>query len=589
MPNDIDIDKILLDSSISFVTNALERMRDAFENKDNDTALSEGKSIRNELSTLSNGMRKEVTAELKSQIEAIDKGAQSVIWEMVFNAPMPNRDNQSVRNTLTDMLFQEARAGQGSERKDALDRLVKRLALSDPLTKAHYADLCVEFRLCKRGDFMNALKWESKAKGNGHASPETEASPKGSLPDDDDLAHRWLKAHPYTAFGMGEYRRYGAGYWEKVDKDEVMGEVSRVIREAKTEGIRPTSGRVTSVAELGRLMIVRANELWDNNPDILVVNNGTLHIPTLELREHSHKHYSTSGLPYDYSPDAKAPTWEMFIAQTVPEAHDFLQEFAGYALTVDTSHETALWLYGPPGSGKSTFITGLQAMLNGKSGLLGLADIEKNRFALSQLPGKTLVVNTEQPSGYMQATYILNSIISGEAVTVDRKYYDAIEITPRAKIVWAMNELPRVSEAGNGLFRRVKVVRFPPLETSPDKSVKETIKTEGAGILNWALIGLKRLRERGKFDVPEFVQNATEHFQKTNDVSATFVAEMCLTGKDYHVQSSVLYAAYKTWAEQSGHRPHSSTRMADEWERLGYHRYKSGGKAYWRGIGLLEE
>ena len=81
--------------------------------------------------------------------------------------------------------------------------------------------------------------------------------------------------------------------------------------------------------------------------------------------------------------------------------------------------------------------------------------------ALANLPGKTLAVATEQPADYMAATHVLNAIISGEPVTVDRKYRDAVTITPRAKLAWAMNELPRVKGAGNGVFRRVKVVTFP--------------------------------------------------------------------------------------------------------------------------------
>jgi putative DNA primase/helicase len=111
-----------------------------------------------------------------------------------------------------------------------------------------------------------------------------------------------------------------------------------------------------------------------------------------------------------------------------------LGEFAGYCLTVDTSHELAVWLYGPPGGGKSTFIEGFKAMLGKYAGLLGLADIQRSRFALADLPGKTLVVAAEQPSDYISSSHILNAIISGEEILVERKFRDAFTVTPRAKI-----------------------------------------------------------------------------------------------------------------------------------------------------------
>jgi len=137
----------------------------------------------------------------------------------------------------------------------------------------------------------------------------------------------------------------------------------------------------------------------------------------------------------------------MYLKGTIPNAVAFFQEFAGYSLITDTSHEIAVWLWGPRGSGKSTGLTGLQTVLGPRSGILGLADIERNRFALANLPGKTLVLATEQPASYIRSTDVLNAIISGEPIQVERKYKDAYEITPRAKVAWAMNDLPHVSES----------------------------------------------------------------------------------------------------------------------------------------------
>jgi putative DNA primase/helicase len=157
--------------------------------------------------------------------------------------------------------------------------------------------------------------------------------------------------------------------------------------------------------------------------------------------------------------------WKYFLGCTIPDAAEFMQEFAGYCLTTDTGHEIAVWLYGLPGSGKSTFLIGMQVMLGERAGVLGLADIERSRFALADLVGKTLIVATEQPETSIIASHILNAIVSGEPVSVERKFRDAVIIQQRAKAVWAMNVLPRVPDPNNGLFRRVKVVRFPPIAT----------------------------------------------------------------------------------------------------------------------------
>jgi putative DNA primase/helicase len=198
-----------------------------------------------------------------------------------------------------------------------------------------------------------------------------------------------------------------------------------------------------------------------------------------------------------------------------------------------------------------------------------------------------LLISTEQPHTFMQATHILNQLVSGEMLSVNRKYRDPIEIIPRAKLAWAMNDLPRVGDANDGLFRRVKIVRFPKLNTPPDPSVKERIKAEGAGVLNWALAGLQRLRDRGRFEIPASVTEAVEQFQKTNDVPALFVAECCVTGIDKEVTATGLYDAYKGWCIDSGHKPQSSTSLAQDWKRLGFERKHGRNGSVWEGIGLL--
>lgn len=418
-------------------------------------------------------------------------------------------------------------------------------------------------------------------------------------PTHDELARRWFDAAPLTAHGLGDWRRYQGGLWPVISGLAVKGEIKQVVQAAKREGIKPSAYLISSVTELAMLDCYITDEQWDNDPDRLVCANGVLHIPTRTLDAHRPDLYATTGVSYAYDPQAQAAHWTAFLfdlaASTSQRVVDFLQEFAGYALTTDTSFEIAVWLYGPPGSGKSTFLTGLQTMVGNRAGLLGLADVERNRFALAHLPGKTLMVSTEQPGDFIASTHILNAIISGEPITVDRKFKDAITITPRAKLCWAMNELPRVSDPNSGLFRRVKVVAFPVIpEADRDPQLKEQIKTEGAGILNWALEGLARLRARGGFDVPPEVMTATRNFQENNDIPARFVEDYCVTGTDangepYRTQGSKLYNAYRAWCLENGHKPQSSTSVAEDWRRLGFEKYLAAGRAYWRYVKLKAE
>jgi P4 family phage/plasmid primase-like protien len=408
---------------------------------------------------------------------------------------------------------------------------------------------------------------------------------RGPTPTHDELRDAWIEFNPGYAYGLGEWRHYKGGVWQRTAELAIKQQISEILERAKAFGVRPSSALLASVTELAKVKVAIPDEAWDANPDLLVCENGTLRIPTRELTGHRPEHYVTSAVPYAYDPKARPGWWPAFLNDTVPDAAPFLQEFGGYALTTDTSLETALWLSGPPGSGRSTFLAGLQAMLGNRAGVLGLAEIERNRFALSNLAGKTLVMATEQPSAYLASTNVINAIISGEPLQVERKYRDPYDLIPHAKIAWAMNELPRVADANSGLFRRVKVVKFPQIpEHQRDPAVKRQIQTEGAGILNWALEGLERLQKRGHFEVPSSVEDATQHFQSANDVPATFLEEACIREDGAKMTGAQLYATYKFWCEENGHRPQSSTRVADDWQRLGLERRRPKGVTHYYGV-----
>ena len=123
--------------------------------------------------------------------------------------------------------------------------------------------------------------------------------------------------------------------------------------------------------------------------------------------------------------------------------------------------EVAIWLVGKMGGGKSTFIEGIRAVPSDRVTRLGLSDIARSRFALTNLPGKTLATCTEQPSDFIARTDLLNAIISGETITVERKFEYPFDFNPTVKLLWAMNEKPRVANPNNSIFRRVHIIKCP--------------------------------------------------------------------------------------------------------------------------------
>lgn len=435
-----------------------------------------------------------------------------------------------------------------------------------------------------------------------NAADKAPKKKKGVLSEPSESVWRdlYLEKYPHTAFGRGEFRRYKTGIWEIIPETQIGRELALLM------GGYTTAKLVGAVRTLVKDWSAVKDDRWDANPNILVLGNGTLDLEAFSLREHRPTDYATVGVLYNYDPGANCPSWMRYINtewfdsgrkvclynHTVgDDVRAFLQEFAGYSLTQDTKYEIALWLVSPMGRGKSTFQAGLQAMLGPRCGELSLRAMN-NQFGLDNMPGKTLMMASEQPSGYMECLDIFNKMVSGEPIRIEKKFKDSFEIRPIVKLCWAMNDAPRIAEPNNGIWRRIQIVEQPEMpDDLKDADLKDAILLEGPGILNWALEGLKRLRARNRWrqdDIPSSIKRAVSDFKALSDIPGTFIDEECTRSIGALVGRQKLYNRYSEWCQQNGHKPKARRFVAQDWRRLGLIETSSRGKDYWRGIILKD-
>jgi putative DNA primase/helicase len=396
-----------------------------------------------------------------------------------------------------------------------------------------------------------------------------------------DAVIRNLGGAKCLAFSSGTFWKYGSGVWKPVNEWAIRSEVTRELEAASTAGTGfvPTQRMESNVTNAIKPKVYVDEGQWDKRPDILVFGNCALDTHTMARVDHDPAHMATIALPYEYDPKAKAPTWQKVLGDLLGKAErKFFQEFAGYCLTHSVSYQMALWLVGAPGGGKSTLIAGLEAMLGELVGVLGLSQLQGSRFALANVPGKTLLTCTENPSGHIKVTDTLNALITGDTIQVEKKYKDAVSYRNTAKLLWAMNSLPGLYDPNNGLFRRVKIMEIGSIpDGKRDPNVIERVRREGPGITNWALDGLARLNERGGFEYPASVGAASERYKQDNDLPAQFIEERCQRAPseqlfytdEYKLFAQKLTDAFNEWARDNGHAGQWSTaRLAPDWERL---------------------
>jgi len=406
-----------------------------------------------------------------------------------------------------------------------------------------------------------------------------------------DVRHRdeYISFHPNAISVDGVIYDYKDGLFTAVSDYEISKDIQGII------GNKATARGVQNTIALLKGWLSKPSDIFMKSGGVtLVFTNGTFDFDAMEFRSHRVTDYARFSTGYAFDEDATAPTWEKFLLERFsPEVASFLQEFAGLCLTRDMRHETGVFLYSPPGAGKSTFIYGLQIML-GSNLWASVSQREiATKFGLPIIEGKTLLLATEQPSAFFKDTSTFNSIISGDPITIEKKYKEPYTIYPATKVIWAMNEPLRVSNMEDGIFRRIASISMTPIPSlQMDHRIREKLDNERAGILNWAIAGALRLFSSGeklRNRLPEEIKKTNDAWQSEMDIAKQFVQECCEYGDTpaHRTWPRHLYARYSQWCKENGYNAKSEVMASREWQRLGVGATIRTGRKLYTGLRLL--
>ncbi|AFH21873.1 putative DNA primase/helicase [environmental Halophage eHP-11] len=292
--------------------------------------------------------------------------------------------------------------------------------------------------------------------------------------------------------------------------------------------------------------------------------------------EHSPDKTFMSRLGTDYSPTADAPQWRGFLDDVVPteEGRMKLQEYAGYCLHHwGHPHHKVLFLVGPQASGKSTFLDTINAMLGSDTvSSLTPQQMTDERFGAAELFGKWANISNDIPKETVENTGQFKQIAAGDPLKAEEKFKDPFRFKPKAKHLFAANQLPDAKLDDQAFYRRILLVAFP--ETIPrserDLKLDDKLLDELPGILNWALDGLERLVEQGGFTGDRSAAQTEATWSKWGDSVKRF-DEVALMDADADraIPRSKVYAAYNEYCRQESIPADKQKPMTRELVKLG--------------------
>lgn len=276
---------------------------------------------------------------------------------------------------------------------------------------------------------------------------------------------------------------------------------------------------------------------------------------------HTPRWFSTTCLPYAYNPNADCPRFKEHLERTLEPASALkLQEFMGYWLVPDTRYHAALFLVGEAGTGKSS-LAEIVRMLVGDVNCSSIPlESVTAKFALAQTYGKLLNISDEIGPLNKKTEHLLKWYISGSPMPFERKYMDPRPVRPTARLLVTTNVFPDFHDKTGGIWRRIHVIRMDRVVAKKDIDFAVTFKNELPGIFNWAIEGLKRLRENGSFTPNPDGQQLVEAQRAVHQPHKGFMQEWVAPEPGAFLGSAELYTAYVAYCTSEDMAPTLSKR-----------------------------
>ena len=344
-------------------------------------------------------------------------------------------------------------------------------------------------------------------------------------------------------------------------------------------------------------------EEFDADPFLLNCANGTVDLRTGELRPHCRADLITRLCPVQYDPAARSPVWDRFLEQATGSDRDvskFLQRAIGYSLTGATTEEVLFFVHGPGGSGKSTFLEAIKAVLGeyGKSAdfetFISRRDAGTIRNDIAELAGRRFVVSIEVDEGKKLAEGLVKLLTGGDTVRARFLYQEAFDYVPQFKLWLAANHAPKVRHDDSAMWRRILRIPFDQVipKEKRDPSLKARLKDvneSGPAILAWAVEGCLRWQEE-RLQVPEAVSDATEQYRLDMDPLQDFIADCCVLHPAAWAPAAQLRHAYEEYCKQNGQKHLLPPReFTDGLKSRGCTRDRRHAGHGWLGVGLSTE
>lgn len=411
-------------------------------------------------------------------------------------------------------------------------------------------------------------------------TPEAEEPAFSELAESKKADELSLKLRTKLAWDdvSGDWYAFQDGYWQVVTPKSALSIIKHDLDIVMSSGYSLNTLR--NMASFQQISLVITQ--WNTDKNLLPMKNGVLNLTTMELDEvNAPANKFCWRLPYEYNREAKCPTIFAWLKKTTGDDRETIQMLRAsmrFSITGAGDLQRFMELMGPGGTGKSTFIRLIEALVGaGNHVTTDLKNLESNRFETAVLYGKRVAFINDS-SRYGGEVSTLKAATGGDPLRMEKKNaQQGQSFLANCFIFIASNEPIQSTDYSSGLSRRRVPVHFEKQVTEKDKAqwreqggIEAVMKSELPGLLNWVLAMSRNeaVAALGGINAT-LTKSQRQHLVETNKLAA-WVDDNCvldpnaqtwtgsvpkssLFAEDKIAEAEVkLFTNYYFWCEENG-------------------------------------
>ncbi len=300
-------------------------------------------------------------------------------------------------------------------------------------------------------------------------------------------------------------------------------------------------------------------------PHLVAVNNGIFDYDTKQLLEFSPDRVFLSKSRVNYNPNATnvvlhndddGTDWdvESWLADLSdnPELTQLFWEILGAIVRPLVAWDKSAWFYSESGNNGKGTLCELMKQLTGEGSYasISLADFNKD-FMLEPLLRATAIIVDENDVGtFIDKAANLKAVITGDTISINRKFKNPIAYQFRGFMVQCLNEMPRIKDKSDSFFRRQIFVPFTKCFTGRERKYIKHDYLHRKEVLEYVLHKVLHM-DYYSLSVPDVCKTALEEYKTFVDPVRAFLAEIMPIVKWDLLPNSFLYELYKEWYKKN--------------------------------------